>query len=482
VGLELARIGKRGAGLALSLSCALAWELGCAGRTEEATRHDLAEVDALLAPLPEEGGGGEGEGEGEGELLSHHPATQEEASFDGTLAEYQAYAFAHSPALRATFEAWRAATYRPDKVRRMPEMMISYSGFIQGVETRVGPQRHKLGIQQWFLWPTKLKAAGDAEALAARSAQREFEAHALRIGAEVSNAYWRLWMIARTQEIEAEEVELLRTLTELVRVRVEASAAGLSDLTQLGLRLTQAEDRLASLGEEERAASAALVRALGAPEGTATPVKGDPPRVAVPAADPKTLRDEVGAHPRIEALALLSGSEGERARAARADRYPSVGVGVDWIITGQALDPTMTDSGKDALIGMAALRVPLSVGAYAAGENEARAKGRMYRARALALRDHAIAEFERVMAELRDAERRLSLYETTMIPMAETSLQAVLSSYQSGGASVAEILMAERELLELQLKTIRARVDAATAWAALEELVGRPVSPAEGGR
>ncbi len=455
----------------VALLVALLGAVGCAGATERATRTELTQVDAQLAPLPAV----------EGSDTSRPTGDEAPVRFDGSLAAYQAYAFRHSPDLRATFEAWRAATYRPDKVRRMPEMMISYAGFIQGVETRVGPQRHKLGIQQWFPWPTKLRAAGEAEALAARSAQREFEAHALRIGAEVSAAYWRLWMIGQRRTIEEAEVELLRTLAELVRVRVEASAAGLSDLTQLNLRLTKAEDQLAGLGEEERAASAALVRSIGAPDGTATPVRGDPPRVGVPEEDPQILREEVAAHPRIEVLALLSGSQEERARASRADRYPSVGVGVDWIITGQALDPTMTDSGKDALIGMAALRVPLSVGAYAAGENEARAKGRMYRARALALRNHAVAEFERVMAELRDAERRLTLYETTMIPMAETSFRAVQASYQSGGASVAEILMAEREVLDLQLETLRARVAAATAWAALEELVGRPVSPAEGG-
>ncbi len=440
---------------------------GCAGALERSTLSDLERTEELLAPLDV------GDGQGS-EGAEEAPASP--VHFDGTLAAYQTYAFEHSPELRASFEAWRAATYRPQKARRVPEMVISYAGFIRSVETRVGPQRHKLGIQQWFPWPTKLSAAADSEALAARAYQRQFEAHALQIAAEVSAAFWRLWFVERSREIEVVELQLLRTLAEFVQVRVEASLADISDLTRINLRVSFAEDSIDSLDEEARIASAVLVRVVGAADGTATPVAKGEPMPALPAEDGATLRQAAAAHPRIEAVGLMSESADERARAERADRYPSIGVGVDWIITGEALDPTMMDSGKDAVVGMAAIKVPLSLGAYAAGENEAKARSRMYRAQELAARNRAIEELERILAALRDAKRRFTLYETTMIPLAETSYEAVEASYQSGRASVDEILMSERDLLDLQLKALRARADGAKAWAELERVVGRPVS------
>ncbi len=458
--------------------CPLPWRLvvvalvstGCVGSIERATLRDADRVEHLLAPLPAD--------VGESAPRPDLPP----ARFDGSLQRYQQYAFERSPELRASFELWRVASFRPRKVRRLPEMVISYAGFIRSVETRVGPQLHKLGLQQWFPWPTSLTAASDAEALAARAAQREFEAHALRIAAEVSVAYWRLWLIARTREVEREQLELLRATAEFVRVRVETSAADLSDLTQLNLRVTRAEDKLASLDEDEKAAAASLVRVLGAPDGTATPIDTATPRVGLPGEDSPTLRLAATSHPRVQAMALLSESSEQRVRQSRADRFPSVGVGVDWIITGAALDPSMPDSGKDAVMGMAAVKVPLSLGSYGAGEDEARARSRMFRARELAVRNQAIEELERVLARLRDADRRVALYETTMIPLAETSYAAVQSSYQSGRATVAEVLIAERELLELRLMGLRARVDATVAWAALEQIVGRPVQPSRESR
>ncbi|MCB9756698.1 MAG: TolC family protein [Myxococcales bacterium] len=456
-----ARLGRS---LSRSLLVVTLASTGCASSLERVTRRDAERVEQRLAPLP---------AKIDGESASR-PA-QPPVRFDGSLQRYQQYAFEHSPELRASFESWRAATYRPRKVRRLPETMISYAGFIRSVETRVGPQLHKLGLQQWFPWPTKLTAASEAEALAARAAQREFEAHALRIAAEVSVAYWRLWLIARTREVEREQLELLRTIAEFVRVRVETSAAALSELTQLNVRVTRAEDKLAALDEDEKAASATLVRVAGAPDGTATPIDTATPRVGLPEEDDATLRLAATSHPRVQAMALLSDSSDQRVRQSRADRYPSVGVGVDWIITGAALDPSMPDSGNDAVMGMAALKVPLSLGSYSAGEDEARAQSRMFRARELAVRNQAVEELERVMARVRDATRRVALYDTTMIPLAETSYEAVQTSYQSGRASVAEVLLAERELLELRLMALRARVDAAVAWAALEQIVGRPV-------
>ncbi len=454
---------RRGRFLARRIVVLTLISTSCVGSLERATQGDAERIEHQLAPLP-------------ADVDESAPrSTQPPARFGGSLPQYQQYAFEHSPELRASFESWRAATYRPSKVRRLPETVISYAGFIRSVETRVGPQLHKLGLQQWFPWPTTLTAASEAEALAARAAQREFESHALRIAAEVSVAYWRLWLIARTREVERQQLDLLRTTAEFVRVRVETSAADLSDLTQLNLRVTRAEDELAALDEDEKAAAAGLVRVVGAPDGTATPIDTALPRVGLPGEDTATLRLAAASHPRVQAMALLSKSSEQRVRQSRADRFPSVGVGVDWIITGAALDPSMPDSGKDAVMAMAAIKVPLSLGSYGAGEDEARAHTRMFRARELAVRNMAVEELERVLARLRDANRRVALYDTTMIPLAETSYEAVQSSYQSGRATVAEVLIAERELLELRLMALRARADAAVAWAALERVVGRPV-------
>ena len=391
---------------------------------------------------------------------------------DGSLANYIAYAFAHSPELRASFEEWQSAAERPQQARKLPEPTITYTGFVRSVETRVGPQRHKLGAMQWFPWPTQLSAASRAATARSESFQRRFQAHALQIAATVSREYWEVWFIERHREVLTDLVALLRDLSAQVRARVVTGTSDLAGLAQVDLRALRLDDVLAGVDDRERAARAELVRVLGAPVTAVTPVSKAEPTAGSPPESPVVLIAAAKRHPRVQATRLMSRSYVEQERRARARRYPSAGLGVDWVITGPAMDPTMADSGKDAVMAMAAVRVPLWQGAYGAAEREASAKRRAYDARVRAVTDAAAADVHKLLARIDDLTRRVALYETTLIPQAETVFVATQGSYQVGRAAIADLLLAERDLLELSVARYRALADFAITWAALESTVG----------
>ena len=441
--------------------------VGCATATERRTRADLRAIEADLQALP----------------ASTEPERAEAApSFDGSLDAYLRYAYETSPALRASFEQWRAATYRPAQERRLPEPTITYAAFVRSVETRVGPQRHRLGATQWFPWPTKLTAGGRAAGLEAEAAQRQFEAHALEIADDVAAAFWRLWRVQRQREVLRDEVEILASLSEQIRVRVEVAAAELADLAQVDLMVSRARDRLAGLDELERIASARLVRVLGAPGGTATPVSTDETWVGELGEPVERLTADASRHPRVESLATLSDAAHERIREARADRAPSFGVGVDWILTGPSdADPAPAGSGKDAVAVSLSLKVPLWARAYRAAEDEAEARSAAFRARAIDARNATAAQIREQAAKVDDDVRRVRVYETTLVPQAETTFESVLSSYAAGRTTVAELLLAERELIGLRDELFGAQADYATDIASLERAVGRRVR-IDGGR
>ncbi|MGH1346838.1 MAG: TolC family protein [Nannocystales bacterium] len=409
------------------------------------------------------------------------PVSQEDTAapageFDGTLGGYVAYAYAHSPALRASFETWRAATFRPDQERRLPEPTISYAVFVRSVETRVGPQRHRFGASQWFPWPTTLRAGSEAAGLEAQAAQRRFESHALVIAAEVSVAYWTLWRLRRQGEVLRDEIDVLQSLSEQVQGRLAVGAAELSDLAQIDLVGSRARDRHASVLQHQRVASVQLVRVLGAPYDTVTPVSPREPEVAGLAETSQELRTAAGEHPDVQTLATLSDAAGHREREARAERAPSFGVGVDWILTGEApAHLGSVDSGKDAVALSLSMKVPLWSRAYKAGASEARARGAALRSRALDARNGVAAQVGEHAALVEDAVRRVEAYGSTLIPQAQTAFESVLASFTSGRATVAELLIAEQALLGLRAERFAAQADYGTHLAQLERAVGRPV-------
>jgi cobalt-zinc-cadmium efflux system outer membrane protein len=464
MGLALGpRMQSRGA-LAL---LAGALTLGCAARGEREMRADLDRAGETLADLPQVD---------EDAPLGDDWAGDEAPSFDGAPESYVSYALAHDHGLRAKWERWRAASHRVARERRLPMPALTYTVFVLPVETRVGPQRHRLGVRQRFPWPGELLAGADAATAAARVEQREFEAAALELRARVLTAYWRLWLIREIDEVEREQLELLDGLTEIARGRLEVGQATLADVQQLELGRARLADRLDGLHESEIEASAQLLAAVAAPPGTKTPTSAALPRLEQPASDEASLRSALVDHPHLERWAAAAEVGELRVKEARHARAPAFSLGADWIEVGPARMSGVAGSGKDALSVSVGLELPLWQGNYAEDQRAAEATAAAARAEWAAARDRAAAALSVALSRIRDTARRAALHEHTLIPQAEGALESTLGGYTTGDAQLAAILLAERDLLELRLAAVELHAQHALAWAELEAIVGQPVA------
>jgi cobalt-zinc-cadmium efflux system outer membrane protein len=440
----------------LALAALLA--AGCATTLERRLDADLGEQEQALAPPWTDG-----------------RAAGPPVAVDGRLATYVAYALRNSPALRAKFDDWQAATHRIAQQRRLPEPTFTYGFYVSQVETRVGPQRHRFSLSQNIPWPTQLTAGADAASHEAASAQRRFDAAALTVARRVSAAYWQLWLVDHTRQVQRDQREVLNYMFESARVRLEIGKSSLADLGQIQLSVSRLTDTLAGLDEREKIAAVELTAAMGAPLGTAVTSVADEPLLLQVAEQPATLRAALEDHPAIESLGLMAASRRDRSRSAEAEGYPGFMLGVDYIETGKTDMPDVADSGKDAVIVKLGVRLPLWWGAYGAKSAQAASEGAAFRARQAAALVEAEAELEKTLARVRDAVRRVQLYRSTLVPQAETVYGSVLGGYQTGDASLAQVLLAQRDLLDLQLGLFEGRIDHALAWARLEEVVGREV-------
>lgn len=429
--------------------------LGCAATQEGAVRQDLRTAGLELRP-------------------ADSPAPPPE-SLDGTLGAYLRFASAGSPALRESYERWRAAVHRISPARRMPDPMVTYAFYALPVQTRVGPQRHRLGIRQTIPWPTRLSAAADARSLGARAAQRGFEARILAIQARVAVAWWRLWAIRRMRGVHRDQLTLAGTVVETARVRMEIGRSTLADVAQLELVQARLEDELAGIDERERAAEALLRAAIGADAATEVPTVMETPDALLPPEPLHELAEAARAHPRLEAYELRAQSHEAQAASAEASRFPSVVLGLDWIETGEAVMMT-NGSGADALLLSVGVSIPIfAQEAGAELQRAEEAEGAAERAGREDAEDRAVAELTEAWSALRDAHRRLGLYAGTLAPQARAAYESVIGGYATGDIAVAATLAAQRAFLEIELAQIRARAEHGVAWARVEALVGRPL-------
>jgi cobalt-zinc-cadmium efflux system outer membrane protein len=403
-------------------------------------------------------------------------AAPAEAAPDGSLGAYVAAAMRESPALEARYEEWRGAVAATGSADQLPEPMLAYSWLIQHIETRVGPQRHRLGLRQAVPWPGKLWASVEVADARAEGARRRFEAEAVALRWRVWEAWWPWWALGERRALLREQRALLEQVAAILRGRLETGRASLAELSQVELSLAMLEDRLQSLEAQEVAAAAKLRAVIGASPGASLPSPSGEPALVGSLPPLEEVLALAGSHPRVleqRAVAQEGRARGER---AEADRYPNVELGFEWMETGAAPhNPNDPESGKDPLMAMIAVGLPIWQGSYDARAEEAQASERAAGRRGLSVQRELEGEIMSAYAMLRDSGRRVRLYEGTLLPQAQTVWLSSLGDYETGQVGAAVILLGWRDLLELHLGLLGARVDHMMAWARLEAAAGREV-------
>ena len=397
------------------------------------------------------------------------PALNERAR----LGDYLTYAALTSPALKAAFERWQAALEKVPQERSLPDPRLTYGYFVQGVETRAGPQQQKLALAQTFPWRGKLDLGTKAASQAAEAARERYESERLALFHAVRDAYYELYYLSRALAIFQENRELLKYIEQVVRTRYATAAAGHSELIRVQIELAKLEDRVQTLTELRGPIVARLNAALNRPAAAEVPWPGSIPEERIQATDEEILAWAASANPALKALGHEVDARRYGVLLARKGYYPDLTLGLEYIQTGHAGMPGSVDSGKDPVIATISVNLPVWQGKYQAAEREAAAQLRVAQSVKLQRQNALNAEIKRVLYELGDAERKIDLYAATLLPKARESMKATEAAFRAGTATFLDLMDAERVLLEFELSRERALANYAQRLAELEMLVGR---------
>ena len=386
---------------------------------------------------------------------------------------YIRYALLNNPGVEAAFQDYVAAIERVPQVTTLPDPRFSYRYYIQGVETRVGPQKHALGLSQTFPWFGKLKLQGDVASSAAETVRESFEAKKDALVAEVIDAYLEYYHLGRAISVVQGNRDLVQHLERVARTRYGAGVASHSDVIRAQVELGTLENQLSSLKDRAGPLLARLNAALNRPQSTALPFPTEVQIVPVAATDAEIFSWVAASNPELRSLEHEMESARVAAARARKNFYPDLTLGVDYIVTGNARTSGVSGSGNDAVIGGLSFNIPLAHGKYRAAIREAEARRSSAELRRGDLLNKFQAEVATALFRLRDAERQIDLYRDALLPKARESLNTTQSAYSSGNATFTDLVDAQRVLLSFELSYERSLTDHAQWRAELERLVGR---------
>jgi cobalt-zinc-cadmium efflux system outer membrane protein len=166
-----------------------------------------------------------------------------------------AYAEKMNPMLAASRDRWDAAVARADRVRSLPDPMVTFSHYIDEVETRVGPQKRRIALRQAFPFFGKLRLRGE---MARAEADAEYQRHrAVQLGVafEVTSAFVEYAHLAEALRIVSIREELLRQLEAVTTQRYANGDASYSDVMRAQMELARVRNDRESLSALRGASS-----------------------------------------------------------------------------------------------------------------------------------------------------------------------------------------------------------------------------------
>jgi outer membrane protein TolC len=150
--------------------------------------------------------------------------------------------------------------------------------------------------------------------------------------------------------------------------------------------------------------------------------------------------------------------------------YPMLGLGVNYSVISKSEMSTSSMNGKDMIMPMATLSIPIYRNKYTAMRNEAdlqkTASKQNYQSVANSLQN----EYYEAVQLLKDGERRMVLYDRQS-DLAEKTLNIMLKSYSTSAIPLTDILRIRQQTLDYELKKTEAIADYNTAIAWLQRLM-----------
>lgn len=390
-----------------------------------------------------------------------------------TLREAITLALTRNPGLEAARRQWLAATERLPQATSLPDPMLQAGYQFDSVETRVGPQRWNLGLTQQLPWWRKLWARGQRAGTEADIARLRYETAARDLIIDVKDSYYELFYLDHALTVTERVEQLLINEGLLAYNELDSGKTQLGEAFKAESQAAQLAYDCLLLAEQRQAQAERLRSLLNLPPETPVGPIADAP--VYPVADDLPALQARGEQ--WAQVLKIRGLENERAAydayLARLSRIPDVSLGLNFIQTGTArMAPKPADSGKDPIIGLFSMNLPI-------WEQRNRALIREKQAAEEAMKLQALDEVNQVRKGVAQADyqvrltgRLVTLYEDTLLPEADSVMRQAEIDFRNGQTSFSSILETTLAWHNFTLAWLRARADHGQAIGRLERVLG----------
>lgn len=387
-----------------------------------------------------------------------------------TLEDYFREAADNNPGLQASYIDFEAALQKVPQVSSLPDPTFSFGYFISPVETRVGPQRAKFSLSQMFPWFGTLAAKADATSLMAEAKYQAFLDDRNRLYYSVAAAYYPLVELKQLKTIEQENIDILESYKTIASSKFKNGVSPMTDVLRVDIMLKDAQTNLGILIKKEKPLLATFNNLLNREENEPVVIQDEQ---AIESLPENFRRDSLLTNnPMLEALDLKQQASQKSEIAAQRQGLPKLGVGLDYAIVGKRTDMEVADNGKNILMPMVSVSIPIFRKKYRAAEKEAQLMQEKYSLQKEETINSLTSGYESVWFQIHQQKDLIDLYDTQINETKQT-LNLLFSAYGNSGKDFEEVLRMQQQLLKYEKMKAMAETQYQTALAKLNYITAK---------
>jgi len=367
------------------------------------------------------------------------------------LNDYFQTAAENNPGLQAKYKEFEAALQKVPQVSSLPDPVLSFGYFIP----KMGSQRAELSINQMFPWFGTLGAQSDVASLTAEAKYQSFLDARNQLYFQVSAAFYPLFELNRWKQIEQKNIEILEAYKSIANIKFKNGMAPMVDVLRVDIMLKDATTNLEILNRKEKPLITTFNKLLNRNENAGVEIADS---LEIEFVLNKTQKDSLLAeNPLLEALDLKVKASKASEIAAQKQGFPKLGVGLEYMVMDKNANGGMTDDGKDVLMPMISVSIPIFRKKYKAAEKEAQLMQESYSLQKQETTNMLISNYETTWFELQSQQQLIELY-NQQTQVSEQALNLLFSAYSNSGEQFEEVLRMQQQLLKYEKMKVTAEV------------------------
>lgn len=447
-----------------------------------------------------------------------------------SLIHYLEIAARNNPTVLQRYNEYNAALQKVPQVSSLPDPQLDLSFYVTPEELVAGNEVADIKLMQMFPWFGVIKNAKDEMSLMAKAKFETFRDAKLQVYYDTQRIWFDLYKVRQNIKITEKNTELLKTIERLTLAKYKSGsstgnssasvsrtssgnyastlssgnsgmntmggksgsktdqppvsgqsgsmssssgATSLTDVYQIQIELSELENSLSSLKNEEQVVVARFNNLLNRPQNMSVSevyiLQREPLDVAY-----LTVKDSMFLrNPMLGMLQYERQSLEARRKMQKQMGFPMVGVGVNYLVINKSAMSTSTMNGVDMIMPMVVLTLPIYRNKYKAMQAESRylkaASEQNYKSTANALQ----TDYYEAIQLYNDAQRRMKLYDNQS-QLARKSLDIMIKSFSSSGSNLTDILRVRQQLLDYEFKQVEGLTDFNKAEAWIKRLTPNP--------